>query len=273
MLPRLIATDLDGTFLLPDGTISDLNRRAVQRAVDAGITVVFATGRPPTWLGGDIASMDIAHPVIVACNGALLFDAGTREVLRDWPVDPEVCLEIADGIRRRLPGVAFGIQQAFAFGHEPEYFSHPPRPVRNEWFSGPLDELVHAGRCVKMLVHHPGIRSTELAAVAEEVADGRVTITYSMDNEQGLLEISAPGVTKAHTLATVTAKLGISPEEVAAFGDMANDREMLKWAGMPFVMGNAHESLADLPATRIGSNAESAVGRTILEWLDGSQDG
>ncbi len=49
-------------------------------------------------------------------------------------------------------------------------------------------------------------------------------------------------------------------------GDMPNDRSMLDWAGRPHVMAQAHESL-DSVGVRIGSNADSGVGRTILSWL------
>src|ERR671921_258981 len=45
-VPQLIVTDLDGTFLSPDGTVSEQNRAAVLAAQDVGIPVLFATGRP-----------------------------------------------------------------------------------------------------------------------------------------------------------------------------------------------------------------------------------
>ncbi|MDO5681418.1 MAG: HAD family hydrolase, partial [Propionibacteriaceae bacterium] len=83
-----------------------------------------------------------------------------------------------------------------------------------------------------------------------------------------LLELSAAGVTKAETLARYAAELGVDREDVAAFGDMPNDRTMLAWAGQSFVMAEAHESLLDLPhVIQIGSNRESAVGRAIQGWL------
>jgi hydroxymethylpyrimidine pyrophosphatase-like HAD family hydrolase len=82
--------------------------------------------------------------------------------------------------------------------------------------------------------------------------------------DRPLVEVSAAGVSKAATLAALCERLGIAPDEVAAFGDMPNDLEMLAWVGMPYVMAHAHPDLLALTDTVvIGSNADSAVGATI----------
>ncbi|MGN6240353.1 MAG: HAD family hydrolase, partial [Cellulosimicrobium cellulans] len=49
-LPRVVATDLDGTLLRSDGTVSERTRAALRAAEDAGVEVVFVTARPPRWL-------------------------------------------------------------------------------------------------------------------------------------------------------------------------------------------------------------------------------
>src|ERR687890_541800 len=88
-VPALVACDLDGTFLSPDGTVSELNARAVLAAQGAGIPVVFATGRPVRWLDV-IADLPGAHPTVIASNGAALYDLGAGELLDRICIDPEV---------------------------------------------------------------------------------------------------------------------------------------------------------------------------------------
>ena len=66
---------------------------------------------------------------------------------------------------------------------------------------GPLPELVAAGAFVKVLVKHPTASPARMAEVVEQVAGGEVTATYSMGHSTGLLELSAPGISKATTLA------------------------------------------------------------------------
>ncbi|HEX8488306.1 MAG TPA: HAD hydrolase family protein, partial [Propionibacteriaceae bacterium] len=74
-VPKLIVSDLDGTFLSPDGTVSPTNSAAVRAAEAAGVPVVFATGRPIRWLDV-IRGLPGAHPTVIASNGAVLYDLG-----------------------------------------------------------------------------------------------------------------------------------------------------------------------------------------------------
>ncbi len=94
-----------------------------------------------------------------------------------------------------------------------------------------------------------------------------MTATHSQLRDYGLVEISAPGVTKASMLRRFCARLGVRARHVAAFGDMPNDVDMLSWAGMPHIVANAHPALHALDFPVVGSNAESGVGRAILNWL------
>jgi hydroxymethylpyrimidine pyrophosphatase-like HAD family hydrolase len=59
---------------------------------------------------------------------------------------------------------------------------------------------------------------------------------------------------------------GVAARDVAAFGDMPNDVEMLNWVGMPYVVANAHPLLLSAYPV-VPSCAESGVGQTILGWL------
>ena len=81
-----------------------------------------------------------------------------------------------------------------------------------------------------------------------------------------MLELSAPGVTKAALLAEVCGSVGVAAEDVVAFGDMPNDLAMLRWAGRGLVTADAHRTLREEFDT-VGSNADSGVGRAILALL------
>lgn len=266
--PRLVATDLDGTFLSPDGTVSEENRHAVAAAAAAGLPLVFVTGRPPRWLGV-LTDLPLAHPTVIASNGAVLWDLGDQRALWAETITVELARAVIERVRRELPAAAFGIEQGLRFGFEPAYqlgLDPTEALTRPEFFTGTAEEMA-AEPFVKLLIQHRGMGSDDLAGRVTELIGDTLTVTHSSWGDLGLLELSAPGVTKASTLERYARGLGVEAADVAAFGDMPNDRSMLAWAGMPHVMADAHASLADLPARRIGSNAESAVGRTIREWL------
>ncbi len=265
-LPRLIASDLDGTFLSPDGTVSDTNAEAVRLAARHGIPMVFATGRPIRWLA-PIRDLDGLHPVVVASNGAMLYDADADEIIEQVAIDPRVAGDVTSQVRGLLPDAAFAVEQGRRFGHEVAYTTWEDSGDDPAMFTADMPELLEAGPFIKLLIKSESMPSDELAAaVADPIAD-RLTVTHSSFGDIGLLEISAPGVSKASMLAAYCRRLGIDPEQVAAFGDMPNDLEMLTWSGRPYVMANAHPLLQRIGASAAGDNADSGVGRTIIELL------
>ena len=75
----MVATDLDGTLIRSDGTISSRSRAAIKAAAEAGLLVVFVTGRPPRWLD-DVADSTGHVGVAVGANGAVLYDLASEEV-------------------------------------------------------------------------------------------------------------------------------------------------------------------------------------------------
>src|SRR3954454_16335420 len=115
--PALVASDLDGTFLSPDGTVSQQNAEAVLAAQEAGIPVVFATGRPVRWLDV-IRNLPGAHPTVIASNGAALYELGARQALDRLCLDPDVALTAVARIRARVPDVAFAFESGTHFGYE-----------------------------------------------------------------------------------------------------------------------------------------------------------
>jgi HAD superfamily hydrolase (TIGR01484 family) len=269
--PRLIVTDLDGTFLSPDGTVSEVNAEAVRAAQTAEIPVLFATGRPVRWLEV-IADLPGGHPTVIASNGAVLYDQASRTVLRRICLSPQATLRAIEGIRAVLPEAAFALESGTRFGHESHYVTLPPSGTADRGrYVGMAEEIAVAEDHVKMLVQHPVLDSDSLLRRVLAVVGNDLTVTHSATTrprmrESGLVEISAPGVTKAAMLASCCERLGVVAADVAAFGDMPNDLDMLSWAGMPHVVANAHPRLlAAYPV--VPSNLDSGVGRTILGWL------
>lgn len=262
---RLIATDLDGTLVAPDGRISRLDHAALQAAADAGVTVVVATGRPLRWLGV-LDAVRAAHPLVIVSNGAGLFDLQERRLLAARYLDEDLVTEVMDGVRAAVPDVAFAFERGDRFGCEEgplaRFFHTPDALVAPA--AALLGEL---GPVLKLMVCHRDVPSGELAALVAAAVGPRVSVTWSMaDGRFALVELAAPGVSKEAALAALCADLGVAAADVVAFGDMPNDEGMLAWAGRGFVMANGHPALRDR-FEAAGSNADSGVGRKVLELL------
>ncbi len=264
--PAMIVSDLDGTFLSPDGSVSEVNAEAVAAAQRAGIPVIFATGRPVRWLEV-ISDLPGAHPTVIASNGAVLYDLGERRVLRSHTIDRELGRDAVRLLRRELPDLRFGFEAGQQFGYEPGYLITDDAPDDPAIRVGRAEELAVAGDHVKILARHPEWTSDALAAAATELIGDVLTVTHSSQPGSRLIELSRLGVSKASMLAEVCADLEIALADVAAFGDMPNDLDLLSVVGRPHAMENAHPLLLDLGIAVVPSNAVSGVGQTISAWL------
>ncbi|AFV89300.1 Cof-like hydrolase [Acidipropionibacterium acidipropionici ATCC 4875] len=261
----LIASDLDRTFLGADKLPSAENLRAVLDATEAGVKVVFATGRPYRWLDvlGILAPV---HPTVISANGAVSVDVATGEVLHQSGFDLEVLSSIVADVRAVVPGALFCTEEARTWGVEPGFDRSFEKGVPD--VEAPIEELLaRRPKVVKFLVKAYGVPSDELYRTVSEVIGDRAVTTYSFQGPDGILEISAPGVTKGAALAQVCADLGVDPARAAAFGDMPNDMSMLDLVGHPFVVSNAHPDLLARGYTVVGHHDDSAVGRTIQTLL------
>ncbi len=265
-IPRLIATDLDGTFLRPDGTVSAVNAAAAAKAAERGIPFVIATGRPARWLGV-LDGLMTAHAQVIVSNGGAVVDLATRRALQQFPMTPAVVMTVAEQLRQAIPGTTFGVETAEGFGCEPT----SPSRQRDEpgHLIGELPDLIaELGGVIKMLGFHPEVRSEPLTNLAAAVVGEQLTLTHaSVRQSYGMIELTAPGISKASTLALLCDELGIEAEDVIAFGDMPNDAEMLAWAGRGYVVANGHNSMKGCGFTEVASNNDDGVGRTILELL------
>ncbi len=265
--PRLVATDLDGTLLGPDLRVSPRTVRAVERVEAAGVPVVIVTGRPPRWLG-DVAAQLGGRGIAVCANGALTWDLHTGRLVRSDPLDPAVLADVTERLRAQLPAAAFAVERDDTFHHEQDYAVAWNRG-RADVVVTELTELV--GRpAVKLLVRHPSYGPDELLAAAGEILGDAVTVTHS--SSDGLLEISAAGVTKATGLAHVAREHGVEPADVLVFGDMPNDIPMFGWAGRAVAMANAHPSALAAAGAVTGSNAEDGVAAYLDRYFPAGQD-
>ena len=261
---RLIATDLDGTIVRSDGEISSRTRAALATAEDAGLLVVFVTGRPPRWMK-PIAEAAGRHGIAICANGAIVYDLHTSTIVDEFPMDAEVARGLAQAIRDVIPDVAFAVEGGGRFGQEPQYrakYETPPDALVAE-----LDELL-TGPVTKLLARHTTMHTDELHAAASAVVGELAVLTTATFSEtDGLLELSAAGVTKAFGLERLASQHGITAEEVVAFGDMPNDLPMLAWAGHAVAVANAHPDVIAIADEVTASNDDDGVALVIERLL------
>lgn len=243
-LPRLVATDLDGTLLRSDRTLSARTARVLDRVCAAGVDVVLVTGRPIRWLRHVYDQLAAPLPAICA-NGAVVYDPITDTVLRAEPLLPDLLAEVVRRLRAEVPGVSFAVEVADGreFRHEPGYelrWDVDDPAVRA--IEDPAE--LFAAPAVKLLVRAGRQDPDAFAGLVAGALAGLAEATHS--SYSGLVEVSAAGVTKAAGLAWYCARRRLTAADVVAFGDMPNDVPMLTWAGRAVAVANAHPAVREI---------------------------
>jgi Cof subfamily protein (haloacid dehalogenase superfamily) len=263
--PRLIATDMDGTLLRWNDTVSEATVAELERWRADGVPVVLATGRPPRWM---YRIRDVlGHGTAVCCNGAVLMDLERFEIIDEEPLLPDVLESVTAELRRRQPGTWFAVEYGLEFRHEPIY--QPRWDVDAPGVAeATLDQMIVAP-VAKLLARHEELPRDEFVALVEDVIGDRATVTNS--STDALAEISAAGVTKASGLAKVAARHGIGPEDVVVFGDMPNDIAAFEWVraggGRAVAMEHAHPDLTAVATDVTGSNEDDGVAAFLASLL------
>ena len=143
------------------------------------------------------------------------------------------------------------------------------RYVENDAFpaGSPVGDLTELWTepALKVLVKHDASDPEDFRARVTQAVGDLALPTWTID---GLVEISAVGVTKATALARVAEELGVDPADVVAFGDMPNDLPMLTWAGTSYAMGNAHPDLIAAADRVAPTNDEDGVARVLAGLFD-----
>ncbi|MFE5600415.1 HAD family hydrolase [Streptomyces coelicoflavus] len=269
--PRLIATDLDGTLLRDDKSVSPRTVAALAAAERAGIEVFFVTGRPARWM--DVVSAHVhGHGLAICGNGAAVVDLhggpGRHRFVKVRELPQENALDAVRLLREAAPGTVYAVEQTYGFHQEPAY---PKLHMEDPDDLLPAEEILAPGGraaaepVLKILAFHPELDPDGFLTLARLAIGDRANVTRS--SPSALLEISGPDVSKASTLALCCAERGISHEEVVAFGDMPNDVEMLTWAGRSYAMGNAHPDVVAAASGRTVANNDDGVAVVIERML------
>ncbi|MGZ5415031.1 MAG: HAD family hydrolase [Aeromicrobium sp.] len=264
--PRIVATDLDGTLLRSDGSLSERTRKAIATVEDAGIETVFVTARPPRWLDG-LADAVGAHGIALCGNGAFVYDVPSRTVTEQYPLVDGLLHQLVAELREAVPGIAFAVERADGLGREDAFVYGSEQ---HESHTVDSFAAVSSSSVGKLLGRCESLESTAFLERVLTVLDGRAELGFS--GASGLAEITAPGVTKAAGLARWCQERGVGADDVWAFGDMPNDLPMLRWAGRSFAVGNAHEDVLAVAQHICAANDDDGVAQTLETLLQGATE-
>ncbi|MBD8031165.1 HAD family hydrolase [Corynebacterium gallinarum] len=270
--PKLVASDVDGTLIDSAERVPARLREVITRMTAQGTAMALSTGRPARWIYTVLEQLPV-RPVCVCANGAVIYDSATDRILKAHTLAPETMVEVvalAEAAMADHGGVSFAVERAgrSAFDNVDELFLVTPEyshawPTLDDHGVVPITTLI-SEPATKLLLRSDFLESKEMfdrlrPVIPEEVGH----VTFSMSG--GLLEVAAPGVTKALGVSYLAELLGVAQEDVITFGDMPNDIEMLQWAGRGVAMGNARPEVKAVSDFVTATNDEAGVA-DVLEW-------
>ncbi|MGD6753769.1 HAD family hydrolase [Streptomyces sp. BH105] len=259
----LIATDLDGTLLRGDDTVSDRTRDALAAAVAAGARHIVVTGRPAPRVKPILDELG-GSGLAVCAQGAQLYDGVRDRLLWSLTLDRDLAEQAIGKIEAEIGQVYAAVDQDGVEGLtliEPGYLMpHPTLPAVRVRERAALWERPIS----KVLLRHPSLSDDELAAVARAAVGPLATVTMS---GPGTVELQPRGVTKATGLSLAAGRLGAGAADTIAFGDMPNDVPMFGWAGRGVAVANAHPELKAVADEVTSSNEEDGVAVVVERLL------
>ncbi|MFF5670945.1 HAD family hydrolase [Streptomyces hygroscopicus] len=259
---RLVATDLDGTLLRPDHTVSARTREAVAAATAAGAAHIVVTGRTVP-VARHILE-DLGYQGLAVCSqGAQLYHAGEHRLLTSVTLDRRVAQLALEKIEAeigplRLAAARDGLDGEVLFG---EGYRMDDEGIPRASFADP--EEMWSQPLSKLYIQHAELGDDALADAARTAAGGLVGVTMA---GTGLVELLPLGLTKATGLSMAARRLGMTADDAIAFGDMPNDIPMFGWAKHGVAMANAHPDLKAVADEITASNTEDGIA-VVLERL------
>lgn len=271
---RLLATDIDDTLLAHDGSLPRANREALRNLHEAGVIIVFCSGR------SDLSIRTIAAGILepdddeyyIAFNGARIVTAGTRATVA----------------RRYVADAAIAALADYARGHDlhlqgysgDDFVVNAPSVLADRYaeatktrylVSDDLTAALPEGSPKLLFIgrnEHLSRHRTAIEALNDSLPpDDRFVTMFSKPH---YLEIVATGVNKGKALKRLTEILGIPRDETLAVGDGENDVEMIRAAGTGVAVADAHEAARDAADEVLASGADDGAMGEIAERFFGT---
>ena len=260
---KLIAVDMDGTLLDDNKNISLRNKEAVQKAIKAGIIVIFASGRAFAGVRIYAEYLDLKVPLVIY-NGAAVIESKSKKVFYEKPIN----IETARAIIRYCGQKGYHIQTYI--NDKFQVFKHNSFSENYCKVFGIEEEILGDSMCdimispYKMLVIANNEKFQAVRNDLEQKFSKQIDFSSSMPNYLEMVEI---GVNKWSAVKSVGAMYGIAPTNIMCIGDNNNDYSMIKNAGIGVAMENSNECILKIAKIITAKNTEDGVAVVIDKVL------
>ncbi|MGL4608107.1 MAG: Cof-type HAD-IIB family hydrolase [Trueperaceae bacterium] len=258
---KLIAFDLDGTLLTSDKKISERAEHVIKQLSKAGVAMLPCTGRPSRYTKDYIAQLGLS--VAVVLHGAGIYNVKQDVTTYRHSFRAPDARALLDLMYERIPGVMAGMETSHGWFWDSQYAAwrktQPQLSPQSPDGIGDLREFIQ-DETIKIYFRKPGLDAREMSFALTGLE------TYFTWSSEHLLEVLPPKVNKREALSHIATSLGVSWQEVIAFGNEHNDQGMLLWSGLGIAMANAASEALDVAGFTTLSNDNDGVA-VVLEAI------
>ncbi len=255
---QAVAIDLDGTLLSHDLSISAANHQAIERLHQAGLRVILASGRHHSSMAPFARNLPQVE-WMVSAQGSFAADTDLQTVLYDSHLDPSKAALVIDvGVRHRYSIIVYARSGIYALGQGEwvDYYTRlagitPTQTSKEQILRQAIFKVVLIG-------------SEQRVTDSLDLPEVRAWDLYMVRSLANIVEFAGLGTSKAHGLRPLLAHLGLTPEQLVAFGDAPNDIPMFAFAGFSYAMDHGWpDAKAAAHAIAPPGPPESAFARAV----------
>lgn len=280
MTIKLIALDLDGTLLTKEKKIDDVTKQKLIEAQKRGIVIVIATGRDKGGIEFVYKPLQLEHlgnNFVAGVNGQIIYDFHKKEYFVDTVLGEQDAIKI-NGMAKK-----YNFECICCCGYDNyDYISTRLKIVkklRSLICGKPMDYGFNEGKrqfipihdanyvisqdvnkCV--LIQSASFFKKHLPAIRKELCDYDL-----LEVGPAWIEVMPKGVSKGSALLRIGKELGISTEEMMAFGDAENDMEMIQTVKYGIAMGNAMDRLKEVAFDITDTNEQMGIAKALDKYV------
>ena len=287
---KLVAIDLDGTLLNSYGEVTPKTKEAIKKAVEKGVEVVLASGRPISSVE-DLANDLTANHYLISGNGAIVYDMHKNEIVYDNFLKKHQVLDIIKiceensiyyNIYTENEVLTKSLNYNTLFYHSENTHKQEEKRTNINIVDNVYDYVqkteddhflkitvcdesrVVFNNIMKKLEDIPGIDVLDVSHMSKKIirnGTDEVLVEYCYT------EITNQNVHKWAALEYIMKDMNIGPKDVVAIGDNVNDKEMVENAGLGVAMGNATDEIKEVAKVTVSTNNEDGVKEVFEKYI------
>ena len=255
--PKIIFSDIDGTFLQDDHTVSARNAEAVRALLASGIPFVLVSARMPEAIYPIMQSIGVTIPII-SYSGALALTA-EGETLEDVRVDAGAAGMVLSALEDRYPELTvnyYAGRRWYVRDEDDPRVRHEEDITHSKSERGNFDMLLSINTLPSkiLLMGEPAVCER-----AESDLAAAYPMLHVVRSAPNLVEIMEASVSKESGIRAMLGHYGLTADDALSFGDNYNDLEMLRFTKTSVAMANAPEDIKKAATDVTKSNAEDGI--------------